>query len=79
MSTVDFRWGNHPHAADHIHVSGLEHYHPPPTASSEPDEVEESCITQAPEVLATRAVLKLWRVAYHMDSYEQLNAGRNPP
>ena len=76
---VDFRWGKHPHAGDYIHVSGFEHYHPPPTASSDPDEVEESCIKQAPEALVTRAVLKLWRVAYHTDSYEPLNAGRNPP
>jgi hypothetical protein len=76
---VNLRWGKHPHAGDYIHVPGLEHYHPPPNASSDPDEVEESCITQSPEELVTRAVLKLWRVAYHTDSYEPLNAGRNPP
>ncbi|MDB9252948.1 MULTISPECIES: hypothetical protein [Halorubrum] len=76
---VNFRWGKHPHADDYLNVPGLEHYHPPPTASSKPDEVEESCIKQAPEVLVTRAVLKLWRVAYHMDSYDPLNTGRNPP
>lgn len=76
---VNLRWGKHPHAGDYIHVDGLEHYHPPPNASSEPDEVEASCITQSPEELVTRAVLKLWRVAYHTDSYEPLNAGRNPP
>jgi len=45
---------------------------------SDPDEVEASCIAQSPEELVTRAVLKIWRVAYHMDSYEPLNAGRNP-
>ena len=76
---VDCRWGKHPHAGDYIHVPELEHYHPPPNASSDPDEVEASCITQSPEELVTRAVLKLWRVAYHLDSYEVLNAGRNPP
>ncbi|WP_435099777.1 hypothetical protein [Halorubrum sp. N11] len=76
---VDFRWGKHPHAEDYINVSGLEHYHPPPTVSSDPDEVEESCIRQSLEALVTRAVLKLWRVAYHTDSYAPLNAGRNPP
>lgn len=76
---VNFRWGKHPHAGDYIHVDGFEHYHPPPNATSDPDEVEESCITQAPEELVTRAVLKLWRVAYHTDSYEPLNAGQNPP
>ena len=76
---VNLRWGKHTHAGDYIHVPGLEHYHPPPNASSDPDEVEASCISQSPEELVTRAVLKLWRVAYHTDSYEPLNAGRNPP
>jgi hypothetical protein len=76
---VNLRWGKHPHGGDYVHVSGLAHYHPPPDASSDPDEVEESCITPSPEELVTRAVLKLWRVAYHTDSYEPLNAGQNPP
>lgn len=76
---VDFRWGKHPHGGDYIHVPRLEHYHPPPDASSDPNEVEASCITQAPPDLVTRAVLKLWRVAYHTNSYEPLNAGQNPP
>lgn len=76
---VNFRWGKHPHDGDYIHVPGLEHYHPPPNASSDPDEVEESCIKQSPEALVTRAVLKLWRVAYHSQSYDPLNAGSNPP
>ena len=76
---VNLRWGNHPHGGDYIHVSGTEHYHPPPNASSDPADVEDSCITQSPEELVTRAVLKLWRVAYHMDSYTPLNSGSNPP
>ncbi|WP_050033571.1 hypothetical protein [Halorubrum halophilum] len=76
---VNFRWGKHPHAGDYSNVSGFEHYHPPPTARSDPDEVEESCITQPPEELVTRAVCKLWRVAYHTDSYAPLNASQNPP
>jgi hypothetical protein len=76
---VNLRWGKHPHDGDYIHVSGLEHYHPPPDASSDPNEVEDSCIRQSPEALVTRAVLKLWRVAYHGQSYGLLNAGRNPP
>ena len=75
----NFRWGKHPHTGDYIHVPGLEHYHPPPDASSDPDEVEASCITQSPAELVTRAVLKLWRVAYHTNTYEPLNAGQNPP
>lgn len=76
---VNFRWGNHPHGGDYIHVPGLGHFHPPPDASSDPDEVEASCITQSVEALVTRAVLKLWRVGYHANSLEPLNAASNPP
>lgn len=76
---VNVRWGKHPHGGDYIHVPGLEHYHPPPDATADPSDVEASCITQSVETLVTRAVLKLWRVAYHADSYAALNAGSNPP
>ncbi|QSG08147.1 Uncharacterized protein HSR122_0742 [Halapricum desulfuricans] len=76
---VNVRWGNHPHGGDYVHVDGTEHFHPPPDASSDPDEVEDSCITQSPEELVTRAVLKLWRAAYHTSSYLPLNSGSNPP
>lgn len=76
---MNFRWGKHSRGGDYIHVSGLEHYHPPPDAGSDPDDVEESCIEQFVEALVTRAVLRLWRVAYHADSYEPLNAASNPP
>lgn len=76
---VNVRWGNHPHGGDYIHVPALAHYHPPPDASSNPDDVEASCITQSVEALVTRAVLKLWRVAYHADSVDPLNAASNPP
>lgn len=76
---VNLRWGKHPHNGDYIHVRGIEHYHPPPNASSDPNEVEDSCISQSPEELVTRAVLKLWRVAYHAGSLAPLNAGSNPP
>lgn len=68
-----------PENVDYISVPGLEHYHPPPGATSEPADVEESCIKQSVEALVTRAVLKLWRVAYHADSYDPLNAAKNPP
>lgn len=76
---VNVRCDSHPHGGDYIHVSGLEHYHPPPDASSTPGDVEESCIKQSVEALVTRAVLKLWRGAYHADSYDPLNAASNPP
>lgn len=76
---VNLRWGKHPHGGEYRHVSGNEHYHPPPDASSDPEDVEDSCIKLSPEELVTRAVLKLWRVAYHTGSYRALNAGTNPP
>jgi len=76
---VNFRWGKHPHDGDYVNVPGLAHYHPPPNASSSPTAVEQSCIEQSPPTLVTRAVLKLWRVAYETDSLAPLNAGRNPP
>ncbi|ERH12732.1 MAG: hypothetical protein J07HB67_01758 [halophilic archaeon J07HB67] len=76
---VNCRWGSHPHGGDYVHVVGDEHYHPPPDATSDPDEVEDSCITLSSEVLVTRAVLKLWRVAYHETSLVALNTGENPP
>jgi len=79
VAGIDFRWGQHPHDGDYVQVPGLEHYHPPPDASSDPADVEASCINQRPETLVTRAVIKLWRTAYHAESLTPLNAGRNPP
>jgi hypothetical protein len=76
---IDFRWGRHTHDGDYIHASGLEHYHPPPDASTDPEDVEDSCVKVSPEELVTRAMLKLWRVAYHRSSYKPLNAASNPP
>jgi len=75
---VNLRWGKHPHNNDYVNVQGLEHYHPPPNASSDSSEVEDSCITHSPEKLVTRAVLKLWRIAYHAESFSRLNEGSNP-
>jgi len=76
---IDLRWGRHPHDGDYVNASGLEHYHPPPDAPSDPGDVEGSCIRQSRAKLVTRAVLKLWRVAYHAESLAPLNAGSNPP
>lgn len=75
----DLRWGRHPHNDEYRQVSGLAHFHPPPDASSNPTDVEESCIELTPEHLVTRAVLKLWRSAYQTDTLDSLNAGDNPP
>ena len=76
---VNLRWGRHPHDGDYHNVRGIEHYHPQPNASSDPSEVEDSCIEQSPAKLVTRAVLVLWRAAYHAESFAPLNAGSNPP
>lgn len=76
---IDLRWDRHPHDGDYVHVSGLAHYHPPTDASSHPTDVEDSCITQIPALLVTRAILKLWRVAYHADSWSPLNDGSSSP
>lgn len=76
---VNLRWGRHPHNGDYVQVPGLEHYHPPPDASSDPSTVEESCINQRPETLVTRSVIKLWRASYHSASLDPLNSGSNPP
>lgn len=76
---INLRWGKHPHDGDYVNPSGLEHYHPPPDASSDPTVVADSCIRQSHAKLVTRAVLKLWRVGYHSGSLAALNAGVNPP
>lgn len=76
---VNLRWGSHPHGGEYTHALETEHYHPPPDASSEPADVEDSCIRHSSEELVTRAVLTLWRAAYHEDSYAPLNAVGNPP
>lgn len=76
---VNFRWGKHAHDGDYIHVPVLEHFHPPPDATSDSSTVETSCIHKSPPKLVTRAVIKLWRAAYHANSLAPLNAGTNPP
>lgn len=76
---VNFRWGRHPTGGDFPQVSGLNHFHPPPDATSEPAAVEASCIKQVDSRLVTRAIVKLWRVAYHRGSTDPLNSGQNPP
>jgi len=76
---LNFRWGNHPTGTDFPNVTNLAHFHPPPDASSTPSDVENSCIEQVDERLVARAVMKLWRVAYHRDTLAFLNSGENPP
>lgn len=76
---LNFRWGRHDHDGHYVYTTGLAHYHPPPNASANPAEVEDSCITQSRPLLVTLAVLKLWRTAYHDELLSLLNSGSNPP
>jgi hypothetical protein len=76
---LNFRWGRHPTGNDFPRVDGLAYFHPPPDASSDPNDVENSCIEQVDVRLVTRAVIKLWRVTYHRNELAFLNAGDNPP
>lgn len=76
---IDLRWDKHPHGGDYGTVTNLEHYHPPPNASSAPDDVEDSCITHPLASIVTRIVLKLWREAYEAGSFDDLNTGNDSP
>lgn len=76
---TDLRWDRHPHDRDYTQAPRLEHYHPPPDASTDPDDVEASCISQGTERLTLRAVLTLWRAASHAGSLEPPNSLGNPP
>jgi hypothetical protein len=76
---IDLRRDRHPHDGDSQHASGPEHDHPPPDASTDPTDVEPSCISQSTERLVVRAVLTLWRAASHAESLDPLDAGSNRP
>ncbi|RQG92919.1 hypothetical protein EA462_01475 [Natrarchaeobius halalkaliphilus] len=69
---LDFRWGHHPHGGDY-NVQGDAHFHPPPNASSHPNDIEPSCFTVHRPKLVTRGVLKNWHAAYH-DGPDELNS-----
>jgi hypothetical protein len=73
----NLRWDVHPH--DYTAPDGDGHYHPPPNASSENDDVEASCIEVRELVLVARAVHRLWRAAYEAGSVDPLNTATNPP
>ena len=68
---LDFRWGYHPHGGDYA-VQGDAHFHPPPNASSHPNDVAPSCCTVHRPTLVTRGVVKNWHAAYH-DGIGELN------
>lgn len=73
----DFRWDVHPN--DFPDVPGDRHFHPPPNASGNPDDVEESCIERSERELVARATQKLWRKAYRDGSFAGVNVADDPP
>lgn len=73
----NLRWDVHPH--EYTDSDGEGHYHPPPNASSDDDNVEASCIRVTELVLVARAVHQLWRVGYDTGSVDPLNDVAKPP
>ena len=73
----NLRWDVHPH--DFPRPTDDSHFHPPPNASSAPDDVEASCIDVSEVILVARAVHVLWRLASDQGGFEEINAVENPP
>lgn len=73
----NLRWDVHPH--DFPRPRDDSHFHPPPTASNAPDDVQASCIDVSEVVLVARAVHTCWRVAYDRGAFDGCNAVDNPP
>lgn len=72
----NLRWDVHPH--DFPRPADDHHFHPPPNASSAPDDVATSCIEVSEVLLVARAVHTLWRVAYDRGGFEGINVVENP-
>ncbi len=68
---VNFRWGNHPHGGDYIHVTGTEHYHPPPDASSDLADVENSCIIHPDTNRLTRRLIVIHQYGFSRSIRQQ--------
>ena len=69
---VNWRFDRHPNTH-----SPNRHFHPPPHAGAA--DAESSCIHVGEVSLVTRAVYKLWRVAYESGDQDRLNSLSNPP
>lgn len=76
-ASQNVRWDVHPN--DYPNAPGDEHFHPPPHASSDPNDVEDSCIEVTEIELVARAVQKLWRFAYGQASFDGVNNLKDPP
>lgn len=73
----DLRWDVHTH--DYPRPTGDAHFHPPPDASYDPEEVVGSCIEVSEVSLVAWAVHALWRRAYERGTLDGINAVENPP
>lgn len=73
----NLRWDVHPH--EYTAPDGDAHYHLPPNASSNDDDVEASCIGVTELVLVARAVHQLWRAGYDAGTVDPLNDAIDPP
>lgn len=72
-----FRWDVHPH--EYLEPTDDRHFHPPPNASKDEDDVEASCIEVSVVELVARATMTCWREAYEAESYEVVNEIDDPP
>jgi hypothetical protein len=73
----NLRWDVHPH--DYTSPDGDGHYHPPPDASTDDEDVEESCIGVTELILVARAVHQLWRAGDDGGTVDPLNDAADPP
>lgn len=73
----NLRWDVHPN--DYPRPPEDEHFHPPPDASTDPSDVEDSCIDVSEIELVARATHKLWRNVYEQESFDGVNEVSNPP
>lgn len=72
----NLRWGHH--NQDFPEPDGDAHFHPPPDASSDPADVEESCIEVREVELVARAIMNLWHEAYKEGTVMNTNNLENP-
>ena len=73
----NLRWDVHPH--EFPRPAGDNHFHPPPNATSTPDDVETSCIEVSEVEIVARAVHACWRLSYDQGRVDEINAIENPP
>lgn len=73
----NFRWDVHPH--DYPRPTDDAHFHPPPKATNDPNDVAPSCIEVREVELVARAVVDRWRAAYETGTFDDVNNANDPP